>query len=74
MEEICELKQVRKDRSIEILGNLTIQSGMYVINEEGILEMQMKHMLEPNLSSNPDECLVPKRLQVQYLLLNGGNI
>ena len=23
-EKICELKQVRKDRSIEILGNLTI--------------------------------------------------
>ena len=28
---------------------------MYVINEEGILEMQMKHMLEPNLSSSPDD-------------------
>ena len=26
VEEICGLKQVRKDRSIEILGNLTIQS------------------------------------------------
>ena len=33
---------------------------MYVINEEGILEMQMKYILEPNLSSNPEDCLVPK--------------
>ena len=29
-------------RSIEILGNLIIQSGMYVIIEKGILETQMK--------------------------------
>ena len=28
----------------EILGNLSIQFGMYVINEEGILKMQMKHI------------------------------
>ena len=35
MEAICKLKQVKKDQSIEILGNLTIQFGMYVINEEG---------------------------------------
>ena len=28
VEEMCELKQVRKDRSIGILGNLTIQFGM----------------------------------------------
>ena len=46
--EICEFKQMRKDQSIEILRNLTMQSGMYVINEEGILEMQMKHIQEPN--------------------------
>ena len=65
---------MKKDRSIEILGNLTIQFGMYVINEEGNLEMQMKHIQEPNLSSNTDDCLVPKRLQVQYLLLNGRNL
>ena len=62
---------MKKDRSIEILGNLTIQFGMYVINEDGILKMQMKHTQVPNLSSNTDVCLVPKRL---LLLLNGGNI
>ena len=73
VEEVCELKQVKKDRSIEILGNLTIQFGMYVISEGGILKMQMKYILEPNLPSSPDD-LVPKRPQVQYLLLNGGNI
>ena len=67
VQEICEFKQMIKDQSIEVLGNLTIQSGTYVINKEEILEMQTKHIQDPNLSSDPDDCLVPKITKVPYL-------
>ena len=43
-EKICELIQKRKDQIIVILGNITIQSRTYLINQEGILELQTKHI------------------------------
>lgn len=54
IEEINNLNKYKNDQSIEILADVTIKSGTYIINDEGILEMQSKYVDPTTLATEKD--------------------
>ncbi|XP_065363191.1 uncharacterized protein LOC135956584 [Calliphora vicina] len=60
IEEINNLKRNGNDQPINILSNVTIESGTYIINEEGVLEKQTELVVTPTLDTdNPSKKFKP---------------
>lgn len=51
VEEIDSLKKNQNNSNVEILQDITLQSGTYIINAEGVLEMEIEEMASPNLDT-----------------------
>lgn len=66
VEEINALRETENNPNIKILGNVTIQSGTYIMNGEGVLELDLNEIASTNLDENNNKnsfksivCTVP---------------